>query len=550
MKTIYSVFLILVITAVNIYSQASMQWSYIYDNNNVTDNLQKMVVDNQGTIFLAGFKSMFSGSYIPQPFIAKVSSSGSLQYTRSFTHPYGEHQYSRGIFFTSAVPDNQGGVITAGHIDSGTGFIKAIVVKYNSAGDTVWTRYTGINDTMGYAAWGDVKLDNSGNVYVTGHGFKLNPYRSFLVTAKYNQSGVLQWIKNYVPPVIYNGQSAKFCLEIDYAGNVVCASDYSRTSSGNADMLAMKYSSSGSLIWAANYNGVGDRDDLVRGMKTDASGNVYVVGRSENINSNMELACVKFSFSNGTVEWAYKLNGSLAGFDDAYSIDIKGGNEIYVGGTINNSATFADGVLIKLNAAGNEQWKKELKTERDENIVDIKCDVTGIYTLVKSYYGDYRVDTRKYNSSGDTLWSASYHVSGRNEIARCLAVGPSNNLYIAGDESWANNTGYVYLVRYTHFLTGLSNLSNEIPQNFSLSQNYPNPFNPVTNITFSIPKAGYVKLTVFDITGKEITKLVNGGLSAGTYNADFNASSLSSGAYFYRLETEGFTDIKKMILVK
>src|SRR5690349_12409377 len=127
MKTIYSAVLVLIISA-TLYSQASMQWSYIYDNNSITDNLQKMVVDNQGSVFLAGFKSSFSGSYIPQPFIAKVSTGGSLQYTRSFTHAYAEHQYSRGIFFMSAAPDNQGGVVVAGHIDSGIGNIKAVVI--------------------------------------------------------------------------------------------------------------------------------------------------------------------------------------------------------------------------------------------------------------------------------------------------------------------------------------------------------------------------------------------------------------------------------------
>jgi hypothetical protein len=549
MKTIFSALLILILSSI-IYSQAAFQWSYIYDNSNVNDNLQKMAVDNQGSVFLAGYKSMYTGSYIPQPYIAKVLTGGSLQYTRTFTHPYVEHQNARGIFFMSAAPDNQGGVVVAGHIDSGIGLTKGLVVKYNSAGDTMWARYMGINDTMGYTAWGDIKLDNSGNVYVTGHGFKLNPYRSFLVTVKYNQSGVLQWVKNYVPPVIYNAESGKFCLEIDYAGNIVCASDYERTSGGNIDMAVMKYSPSGSLVWGANFNGIGDRDDLVRGVKTDASGNVYVVGRSENINSNMELACVKFGAVNGSVDWVYRTNGTLAGFDDAYSIDINGSNEIYVGGTINNTTTFADGVLIKLSNSGTELWKKEINTERDENIVDLRCDATGIYTLIKSQYNDFKVGIRKYNSAGDTLWTSSYHVSGRNEIAKYLAVGPSNNLYISGDESWSNNSGYVYLVRYTHFLSGVSSISNEIPENFSLKQNFPNPFNPVTNINFSIPKAGFVKLTVFDITGKEIAKLVNKQLSAGIYNADFNASSLSSGAYIYRLETAGFTDVKKMILVK
>ncbi len=83
-----------------------------------------------------------------------------------------------------------------------------------------------------------------------------------------------------------------------------------------------------------------------------------------------------------------------------------------------------------------------------------------------------------------------------------------------------------------------------------MSQNYPNPFNPTTNIKLQIPKAGNVKITVFDVTGKEVAILVNENLSAGEYKVDFNATGLTSGVYFYRIETVSFTDVKKMMLIK
>lgn len=97
---------------------------------------------------------------------------------------------------------------------------------------------------------------------------------------------------------------------------------------------------------------------------------------------------------------------------------------------------------------------------------------------------------------------------------------------------------------------GINQISNEVPSKFMLEQNYPNPFNPVTNIKFSIPKAGNVKLAVFDITGREVAELVNQNLKAGTFNYDFDASHLASGMYFYRLTGEGFSEVKKMILIK
>jgi len=97
---------------------------------------------------------------------------------------------------------------------------------------------------------------------------------------------------------------------------------------------------------------------------------------------------------------------------------------------------------------------------------------------------------------------------------------------------------------------GLHNNNNQIPEKFYLYQNYPNPFNPVTNIRFDMPKQGLVKLKVYDISGREVSTLVNSNLSAGSYNYDFDASNLSSGVYFYKLETPDFTSIRKMILVK
>ena len=89
-----------------------------------------------------------------------------------------------------------------------------------------------------------------------------------------------------------------------------------------------------------------------------------------------------------------------------------------------------------------------------------------------------------------------------------------------------------------------------IPQTFQLSQNYPNPFNPTTSIRYMVSSITNVKLTVYDILGREIQTLVNEEKPAGTYEAIFNASNLSSGVYFYRLEADGFVQTKKMNLLK
>ncbi|MEZ4689157.1 MAG: T9SS type A sorting domain-containing protein [Ignavibacteria bacterium] len=98
--------------------------------------------------------------------------------------------------------------------------------------------------------------------------------------------------------------------------------------------------------------------------------------------------------------------------------------------------------------------------------------------------------------------------------------------------------------------TSISELNSQLPDDYSLSQNYPNPFNPVTTINFSIPKQGLVSLKVYDIAGKEIMTLVNEQKSAGNYKVSFDGVNLSSGAYFYRIESGDFSQVKRMILLK
>lgn len=104
--------------------------------------------------------------------------------------------------------------------------------------------------------------------------------------------------------------------------------------------------------------------------------------------------------------------------------------------------------------------------------------------------------------------------------------------------------------RYGTPLTGITPITGTVPDNYNLSQNYPNPFNPVTKISFAIPKSGFVTLKVYDMLGREVVKLVNENKTAGNYLIDFDASNLSSGIYFYRIETNGFVDTKKLMLLK
>jgi hypothetical protein len=157
--------------------------------------------------------------------------------------------------------------------------------------------------------------------------------------------------------------------------------------------------------------------------------------------------------------------------------------------------------------------------------------------------GSYRAYSRSLSSgyySMDNLEDGTYHLYverlGYNSASQVIKINNSSQDNISFTLSF--------------YFTGVMLQNNHIPSSYSLFQNYPNPFNPVTNIRFSIPNSGFVKLAVFDMLGREAETLVNGSLNPGTYNADWDASGYSSGVYFYRLDAEDYSEVKKMVLVK
>jgi hypothetical protein len=89
-----------------------------------------------------------------------------------------------------------------------------------------------------------------------------------------------------------------------------------------------------------------------------------------------------------------------------------------------------------------------------------------------------------------------------------------------------------------------------IPYTFALEQNYPNPFNPSTTIRFSIPKEQHVSLKIYNIMGNEIAELCGRDYDKGFHNINFNADKFVSGMYFYKIQTPGFSKMKKMMIIK
>jgi chitodextrinase len=134
-----------------------------------------------------------------------------------------------------------------------------------------------------------------------------------------------------------------------------------------------------------------------------------------------------------------------------------------------------------------------------------------------------------------------------NFLVRMLAP---NTIYIfrvsafnhAGNSAWSNTASDTTFAG--------PNYPGEGALEFKLYGNYPNPFNPTTSISFQIPSAELVKLKIYDMVGREVAVLVNENMEPGVYNVVFNAASLSSGSYFYRLEAGSNVEIKRMMLIK
>ncbi|MDA3884436.1 MAG: T9SS type A sorting domain-containing protein [Candidatus Delongbacteria bacterium] len=112
------------------------------------------------------------------------------------------------------------------------------------------------------------------------------------------------------------------------------------------------------------------------------------------------------------------------------------------------------------------------------------------------------------------------------------------------------NAGIIYLSTDTEKIKSGKTETVNIPFNYELKQNYPNPFNPTTSIQFTLPENQFVSLKVFNVAGKEVVELAGKDFNKGINSVNFNAANLVSGLYFYRMQTKGFSNIKKMMIVK
>jgi hypothetical protein len=211
---------------------------------------------------------------------------------------------------------------------------------------------------------------------------------------------------------------------------------------------------------------------------------------------------------------------------------------------------------IYYKTSGNRgvNWSPDARLTNDGSFSAYPCIyVSGPYVHVTwndNRSGNYEI-YHKMSFNGGFTWGSDLRLTINSAASSFSSIAVQDSkVHVVWQDNRDGNWEIYYKRNPIGNPVGIEPISSEIPGEFSLEQNYPNPFNPVTTIKFSIPQASFVKLLIYDITGREAAELINQQMSAGVYSVDFNASELSSGVYLYKLETAGFVDVKKMLLVK
>ena len=253
--------------------------------------------------------------------------------------------------------------------------------------------------------------------------------------------------------------------------------------------------------------------------------NTWLVASADTQISNINYSYLHRTTNNGTsYQNVYTMVGGLTNDVSFMYLRVMSSTTIY--------AVSANGYFLRSINNGTTWTAIQLPT------IPLAVDFANMST---GYYCGQNGVIRK-TTNGGINWIEQ--TSPTTQALKTIYCRDTSNIYAAG------NNGTIVRTQNGGNFVGLNPTGNEIPETFSLNQNYPNPFNPTTRISFDLPVSFFVNLTVYNLLGKEVKVLVNENLSAGKYEADFNASELPGGTYFYRLRAGDFTQTKKMILIK
>ncbi|OGO00920.1 MAG: hypothetical protein A2Y59_06565 [Chloroflexi bacterium RBG_13_52_14] len=275
-------------------------------------------------------------------------------------------------------------------------------------------RYQG---PSGGADWAfDVAADSSGNVYVTGKSYdgQGRDYDYAYATVKYAGNGTQLWASRYNGPG--GDDDVAHAIALDSEGNVyVTGKSYNGNHTDYA-YATVKYDSNGTQLWAARYDGAGEKDDIAYALAVDNVGAVYVTGTSGG-----DYATVKYN-SDGVQRWAARYAGPDGSEDVAVAVGLDGAGNVYVAGR-----SGSDFATVKYDSYGGQRWVARYEGEAKAMAVDVQGNV---YVAGTS---NYQYTTIKYDTNGNQAWVVGYlgKSSGDGEV-RAIALDSAGNVYITG----------------------------------------------------------------------------------------------------------------------
>jgi photosystem II stability/assembly factor-like uncharacterized protein len=311
----------------------------------------------------------------------------------------------------------------------------------------------------------------------------------------------------------------------------------------------------GGTNWIASSTGMDNKQVLCMAFNP-LNPNVLYVGTSMMSPSASTGPCKVFRTNDAGATWTAVVNGIPQASTDNNPVRCLSvsnlDTSVVLAGLFENATALTGGMYLTSN--GGQLWaKKHTGLVDTVNLLPRACLIkpgssTEFFVGLDRSAGTGSIGVYRSTNAGTSWTSFNGGAMLSTYSVRVLAYKTSGNpTLFAGCSSTTGGRG---LFDYSWLASGISNSNSGIPTTYDLSQNYPNPFNPVTQISFQLPVSGYVKISVYDILGREITVLVNDYMKAGYYDVGFNGSEFSSGIYFYRMYSEKYVSTKKMILTK
>lgn len=272
-----------------------------------------------------------------------------------------------------------------------------------------------------------------------------------------------------------------------------------------------------------------------------AGGKIYVGGSFGSAGGNPVNHIASWDGSNWTAL------GSGPGVGDAvYAIAVCGDTSLYVGGSFTTAGSTPTSGIVKYSIAG-DSWSA---LSGGLNSVLMAIAIRGDTVFAGGYFTTAGLLTANSIATWNIQakqWSALG--SGTDRAILAIATGRSSDLYVGGVFSLAGGKPSYSFGRYNPNLTPVHEPVTH-PRTFALSQNFPNPFNPTTVVVYQLSAVSHVTLTVYDVLGRRVKTLVDRVQGPGSHEVTFSAAGLSSGVYFYRIETGSYVQTRKMVLMK